>query len=132
MFHGTHGGGGGDGGGGGRGGVGGGRSGEGSSFPLSIAGINLSQLLLRHLGADAETLACNPADSRWDSELFLFLCRAAVRQHERGENQRGDAAQHERSGGVPPLAATPAAAAELEPAQKHNCQLMFSFCKNFG
>ena len=21
---------------------------------------------------------------------------------------------------------------ELEPAQKHNCQLMFSFCKNFG
>ena len=59
------------------GGGSGGRSTEGSSFPLSIAGINLSQLLLRHLAADAETLACNPADSRWDSELFLFLCRAA-------------------------------------------------------
>ena len=82
------------------GGGSGGRSGEGSSFPLSIAGINLSQLLLRHLAADAETLACNPADSRWDSELFLFLCRAAVRQHERGDSQRGDAPQHERSGGV--------------------------------
>ena len=42
----------------------------------------VTQLLLRHLAADPETLACNPADSRWDSELYLFLCRAAMRQHD--------------------------------------------------
>ena len=90
----------------------------GASFPLSVAGINLSQLLLRHLGADAETIACNPADSRWDSELFLFLCRAAVRQHERGDSQRDDALWHERSGVAQQPVAAPAAAAPA-PAAAH-------------
>ena len=51
----------------------------GSSFPLAIAGINLSKLLLRLLDVDDGMAAANACDCRWDSPLFLFLCRAMLR-----------------------------------------------------